>query len=440
VLKMNNIKHNSHSLSIQNESFATLLLGNDINSYSMARAFHERYGIRSTVYGKYPTSPCHNSQIIDYHACEQIDLPECFIEKVCRFAERHRDKKVLLIGCGDNYIKLCCDFKGRYLENVIAPYPGRELLYRLFHKERFYQLCEEHALPYPATFVYRREMGANFTLPFEPPYILKPSNPIMYWQYPFPAQKKVYRLGDRAALEKVLDRVYDSGYIDSMIIQEFIPGDDTCIHVMTGYSNKDGRVELMALGHVLLEEHAPRGIGNHAVIINEYDQALSCQLKDFLEAISFTGYFNFDLKYDQRDNKFKVLELNARQGRSNYYVTGSGYNLAECVVNDYLYNKQASLTIVKEKFLWSVVPKYVMFRYIRPRAYREEMKMLLEEGRFNNPLFYSPDMSLKRRLSLFKSQLGHVYKYQKYLENKKEQEWPLQVRQGGLIRTQKEDI
>jgi len=80
VLKMNNIKHNSHSLSIQNESFATLLLGNDINSYSMARAFHERYGIRSTVYGKYPTSPCHNSQIIDYHACEQIDLPECFIE------------------------------------------------------------------------------------------------------------------------------------------------------------------------------------------------------------------------------------------------------------------------------------------------------------------------------------------------------------------------
>jgi len=30
------------------------------------------------------------------------------------------------------------------------------------------------------------------------------------------------------------------------------------MRVMTGYSNKEARVELMALGHVLLEEHTPQ--------------------------------------------------------------------------------------------------------------------------------------------------------------------------------------
>ena len=29
----------------------------------------------------------------------------------------------------------------------------------------------------------------------------------------------------------------------------------------------------MCLGHVLLEEHSPHGIGNHAVIITEHDEA-----------------------------------------------------------------------------------------------------------------------------------------------------------------------
>lgn len=410
-------KNNHLFLCGRDLDFVPLLFGSDINVYSLARAFHEKYGLHSTVWGKYATGPCYNSEIITFYACEQNDLPEYFMQHVWDFAKQHRDKKVLLIGCGDNYVKLCCDHLGNYPENVIAPYPDRELVHTLFHKERFYRLCEHHGIAYPKTFIYRREMGADFSLPFKPPYILKPSNPIMYWQCSYPAQKKVYRLEDRAGLEKILDQIYAAGYTDSMVIQDFIPGDDTYMRVMTGYSNKEARVELMALGHVLLEEHTPQGIGNHAVIINEFNEALAYKLKKFLETIRFVGFSNFDLKYDQRDGKFKVLELNVRQGRSNYYVTGSGHNLAEYVVNDYIFDEPTGFTIVNEKYLWSVVPKRVMFSYIQPQSYRDEMKMLINEGRVNNPLYYAADLKFKRRLSLFKSQLGHIYKYRKYMGN-----------------------
>ena len=59
-----------------------------------------------------------------------------------------------------------------------------------------------------------------------------------------------------------------------MIIQEFIPGDDSFMRVLTCYSGADAKVRLMCLGHVLLEEHSPHGIGNHAVILTEHDEAL----------------------------------------------------------------------------------------------------------------------------------------------------------------------
>ena len=49
-----------------NLPFQPLVFGGDINVYSVARAFHEAYGIRTIAYGKYPSFPCFNSAILDY--------------------------------------------------------------------------------------------------------------------------------------------------------------------------------------------------------------------------------------------------------------------------------------------------------------------------------------------------------------------------------------
>lgn len=396
--------------------FIPLLFAGDINVYSVARAFHEEYQLKAQVFGKYPTGPCQDSKIMDYTANPKADQQEVFLDLVLTFAEKNQDKRILLLGCGDSYVQLISENKDRFPDHVIAPYIGVDLMNDLIHKEKFYDMCERIGVDYPDTFVHKKEMGTDFVLPFAPPFIIKPSNGIEYWRHPYPTQKKVYKVEGREALEGVLADIYGSGYADSVIIQNFIPGDDTYMRVLTNYSDQFGQVKMMCLGHVLLEEHTPHGIGNHAVIITEHHPELEAKFKKLLEDLKYVGFSNFDIKYDSRDGKYKVFEINTRQGRSNFYVTGAGANIAKYVVDDYVYGKELPFTTVTKKSLWMVVPKGVAFRYIGPEEYQQEMRTLIQSGNYVNPLFYPQDGGFGRRLRLWKSQLGHYLKYRKYMD------------------------
>lgn len=394
-------------------TFQPLLFGGDINVYSVARAFHEGYGIKSIAYGKYYTFPCGYSAIIDYRICPDNDRPDAFLRNIQTVAQEYCDRTVILIGCGDNYVQLAANLKDRLPNNVVAPYIDGPLLNTLINKEQFYALCDSYGIDHPATFIYKREMGHSFDLPFGFPCVAKPSDSVTYWQSVPPETSKVYICKDRAELQSALDWVYASDYPDHMILQEFIPGDDTCMRVLTNYSDRNHKVTLMCLGHVLLEEHSPHGIGNHAVILTDHDEALSMKIKGLLEALDYTGFSNFDIKYDSRDGKYKVFEINCRQGRSNYYVTGAGYNIARLLVEDLVEHRQLPLRITDNVSLWRMVPKPLAFSYI-PKAYHPQMRALMRAGKDSHSMHYPPDLSLKRTWRLWKNHLGNAVRFGKH--------------------------
>jgi len=395
-------------------SFQPLLFGGDINVYSVARAFHEAYGVKAVCFGKYPSFPCNESAIIDYRVCPDNENADTFRKNVQDVAKEFAGKTVILMGCGDSYVQLAARYKNEFPANVIAPYIDGELLDFLINKEKFYQLCDEHGIDHPATFIYDKSMGHDFKLPWGPPYIAKPADSVAYWACNEPKLKKVYVCQSREELLAALDEVYAAGYQDHMILQEFIPGDDSFMRVLTNYSDRNGKVTMMCLGHVLMEEHSPHGIGNHAVILTEYDEGLCKKIKALLEELHYVGFSNFDIKYDQRDRKYKAFEINCRQGRSNYYVTGSGRNVAKLVVEDRIEKQDKELDIVKNRSLWMMVPKSIAFKF-SPKKYHGEMKTLIQCGAVSNSLYYyAGDGSLKRRLRLMKNALGHIKRFNKY--------------------------
>ncbi len=162
---------------------------------------------------------------------------------------------------------------------------------------------------------------------------------------------KAYVAKDKDEFIEITNKIYSGKYNKSLIIQDFIPGDDSYMRVLTCYSDRNAKVKMMCLGHVLLEEHTPTAIGNHAAIITEFNEELMNKIKTFLEDINYVGFSNFDIKYDSRDNKYKLFEINLRQGRSNYYVTSSGNNIAKYVVKDRILEKKFRFKSSKGTFL-----------------------------------------------------------------------------------------
>lgn len=401
-------------MKFKEKEFIPVLLGGDINTYSVARAFYEQYQVKTYIFGKFPSGPSYNSRIIQYHANPKIDTDIVFLKTVNRFARRNPNKKIVLIGCGDSYVALISKHKKELENNIIAPYIDFDLMNSLQQKETFYGLCDRHGVDYPGTLIYDASMGMKFEMNFPYPVILKPSDSIQYWEHPFPTQKKVYTIDSRIELEQVIRDIYGAGYNDKLIIQDMIPGNDEYMRVLTAYSNREGKVKMMCLGHVLLEEHTPHGLGNHALIITEPNEELMLRVKALLEDLHYVGFSNFDIKYDRRDGKYKFFEINTRQGRSNYYVTGSGFNVAKYIVEEYIYGRDLEPEFAREEHLWMVVPKAVAFKYVKDPEMKEKMRRLLREKKMVNPVFMRGDLRPRRFLAMLKTHVSHFVKFKKY--------------------------
>ena len=396
------------------QEFIPVILGGDINTYSVARAFYEEYKVKSYVFGKFNTGPSYQSRFTEYEGKLEIDQDDYFVKRMNRFAEEHKDKKILMVGCGDSYVALASRHRNEFPSNVIVPYIDFELMDQLQHKELFYGLCEKHGIDYPRTIIHRKGMGFDFPCEFSYPVIVKPSNSIAYWEHPFETQNKVYKLDSREDMEKVLHQIYDAGYDDAVIIQDMVPGNDEYMRVLTSYSDRNGKVKMMCLGHVLLEEHTPHGLGNHAVIITEYEKELMERARNLLEDLNYKGFSNFDIKYDSRDGSYRFFEINTRQGRSNYYVTGSGFNVARYFVEDYIYNTELEYDDRFRENLWLTVPERVAFKYVKQPENISEMKRLISEGKVVNPVFKRGDMKFMRFLRMMKNHIKQYSNFKKY--------------------------
>ena len=396
-----------------------VLLGSDANVYGMARSFYMEYGVTSLAIGKGALAATANSKLVKMAVVEpNLEDDVVFVRTLTDFAKAHTGKTLVLVSCGDNYTGLMARARA-----ALEPYykfacPTPELVAELDTKEFFYQACERHGLSYPRTFGCTNENYKTVELPFPFPCIIKASNSVAYWNCKFPHKKKVFVAYNKEEFDAITAAIYSSSYQDNLVLQEYIPGDDNCMRVLNCYSGLDHKVKLMALGRPLLEEQTPEGIGNYAAIMNVRDDELMEKMKAFLEDVGWEGFSNFDMKYDARDGKYKLFEMNPRQGRSSFFVTASGYNLAKWLVEDVVEHKEQGLTIADAHHLWMIAPAGIIKKYLKDEALLAEAKELMRQGKVSHQLFCKEDAGLKRCIWYIKNQLNNYRKYKRYFGNK----------------------
>lgn len=410
--------------------FTPILLGSDMNVYGMARSFHELTNQPVDIYARLQLAPTRFSKIVNVHLIDDFDSDPTFIENMRKVAEKYanHDEKIILIACGDGYAELISKHKEELSKTFICPYVDYDLLKRLNSKESFYEICDKYNLPYPSTKIITKAMyesGVSVNPPFPFPVALKPTNSVEWLNIHFEGRKKAFTIHSQVELNTVIGKIYDNGYTSDLILQDFVPGDDSHMRVLNAYVDQNHQVKMMCLGHPLLEDPTPAAIGNYVAILPEYNKPLYDKMKQFLEDIQFTGFANFDMKYDDRDDTFKLFEINIRQGRSSFFVTLNGYNLASWPVKDYITGELAGAKTVfanedadKAK-LWLGVPKRIFKRYAKDNKYKTRALQLISEGRAATTVFYNKDMSPKRWLLMKYAMYNYYGRYKQYFaENK----------------------
>lgn len=373
--------------------FRPLILGGDVTAYSLIRSFYEEYGIKSLVVNMSEGGAVTGSCLCDILFYEKLEDKEVFLAAMAEVGERFKDKKLIAMGCGDWYVRMLIENKATLPSNFVIPYIDEDLMNRIVLKDKFYEICAELDIPHPRTFVYDCKEKTPLTYDFDYPIIAKTANSALYHYAKFPGKKKVFKFNDKASLERMLQNLSTSSYDYKFLIQEFIPGDDSNMRVLTCYSDRNAKVRFASFGRVLLEEHAPMALGNPCCIYNEVNDEVVAQATKFLEHIGYTGYSNFDLKFDPRDGKFKFFEINIRLGRSNFYVTGSGFNTVKLIVDDLIYEKEIPYHIADKENLFTLVPKTVIKRYVKDKEAKSKALALMKAGKWTNPLFYKADKS-----------------------------------------------
>ena len=392
--------------------FMPVILGADITAYSLARSFHEEYGIKSLVLSRLQAKIISESKIIENRVFPGLEKEEVLIETLLSVGKEFAGKKKLLVlGCGDWYVRILIENKKKLEPYYIIPYIDEELLNKIVLKDKFYAICEELGIDHPKTYVY--ECGKENDLAFDFPYpvIAKPANSALYHYAKFPSKKKVFRFQNEADLRKMLGELEQSSYNYKFLIQDCIPGDDTYMHVLTCYSDRNAKVKFAALGHSLLEDHTPTAIGNPVAIINEVIPEVVAAATKFLEHVGYTGFSNFDIKYDTRNGTYNFFEINVRLGRSNFYVTGSGFNTVKWIVDDLIYHKELEYTVADRENLFTVVPKGIILRYVHQPELQEQVKRLYREKKVSYPLAYPCDLAPKRRFYVTAALLNQYRKY-----------------------------
>ncbi|WP_225049316.1 hypothetical protein [Lacticaseibacillus kribbianus] len=386
---------------VDTSKIVPIMVGTDVNGYQMARSFHEAYGVKTHCVGVAPLIMTRDSQICDVTIVDGLKEDATFVQAIKDLAAKYGVPGVKPILCmaGDEYVELGIRNREALKDVVWIPYPDLAVLDDVYYKDHFYALCEQNGLPYPTTVVVNqqdyKQKVADLTIAF--PVAMKPADAAQQIALDFEGQRKAYKFQNKEDILDMIQRTYAAGYDGNILLQDFIPGGDDSMYTVNFYADRDHNVRQITMGRQLLQDPSDFLVGNYVATFIEHHEAIEQKLIHFVKAIQYSGFGNFDLKFDARDQEFKLIELNPRQGRSAFYTTASGTNLVIPAVEELLFDVPFTETDYnRADYLWLGVNADDAVANVEHEDVRAHMQELIAAGKASNTLQYAADKSIFR--------------------------------------------
>jgi len=394
---------------------APVVLGADIGTYALARAFHEAFGVRPIVVAGAALGPVAHSTILDLELVDDGHDEEQIVTRLLEIAERRPGTRSLVVANSDWLVRTLVRHRDRLEPAYVIPFASRDVVAQVSDKAAFADLCASAGIPTPRTVHIRPKKGLQHKPPrlaqLEFPVVAKPASSAEYQQVSFPGKKKVFVLSTREECDALWEALCAADYSGDFLVQEYIPGDDAQKRSITAYVDSHGEVTLQVSAHVLLEEHTPSGLGNPAAMYTYRDDALLDAAVAFFDQVEYRGFANFDVKVDPRDGTAYFMEVNPRIGRNCHYVTAAGVNPMAWLVNDVIHAEKAPVTRVETSVLYSVVPTGLLMRYLDDSRLTAQVRSIIRATGVARPFVYRAERNIRRWVFVL---LAYVNQWRKY--------------------------
>lgn len=176
-------------------------------------------------------------------------------------------------------------------------------------KEYQYKLCDEIGVDYPRSFYLKSENDVeNFYSnhnEIQYPIIIKPFSKVDASQNLF----RVKEIHNEEQLQKVKALISDNIKV-GFLVSEIIPGEPDQLWTYGSYCSDNSEVIAGFSGKKLTQR--PYYFGVFSTARYEKNDRVEEQSKKLLKAINHIGLSQVEFKYDYRDDKFKLMEINPR--------------------------------------------------------------------------------------------------------------------------------
>ena len=236
-------------------------------------------------------------------------------------------ERAMLLPCSDDWVRAVAalpDSLAERFPSSTAPLAAVDIM---VDKWRFATWLERLGIPHPQTRLVRsaREMEALAEADFAGRFL----KPLCSVEFSRKHGVKGFLVQNRAEAMRVTEY--------PILLQEYSPGPPTAGCFVEGFMDRNGRVRARFARRRL--RMYPSRLGNSSLMVSVPVEELaeaSATLDQLLQAVGYRGIFSAEFKYDLRDRRYKIIEVNARSWWYVEFAARCGVDVCQLAYRDAL--------------------------------------------------------------------------------------------------------
>lgn len=231
---------------------------------------------------------------------------ESTVEGVARVGEQLGLGGWVLYPTRDEHVAAFSRHRERLSQIYRVPTAQWDCIKWAWDKRNTYRKAVDLGIPTPRTF-YPRQLSDLDAIDFPPPYAIKPA---IKEHFIYSTRAKAWRANTKEELKQLCEQAAEIVNVDEIMVQEVVPGGGQNQVSYCAFF-RDGE----AIGKMVAcrRRQHPLEFGRASTFVETIDLPILEEYSEqFLRAIDYYGLVEVEYKFDSRENRYKLLDVNAR--------------------------------------------------------------------------------------------------------------------------------